>query len=399
MERVAVIYDVGAATPTEILASLLDTVEPVFVLSDSQRELAELLADVADVSTFNDVAALEPRGVITFSDYHLERAADLAATLGLPFHSVDTARNLTRKYLQRNILNAHGVGYTATALVTSVDTAAQAAGAVEFPAVLKPDRGFGGTDTYLVHSRRELLDIAAGLFGRADGESDTEYVLETLLPGIDLEPPWGDYVSVESVVQGGTIRHLAVTGKLALSPPFREQGSLLPAAPHTFDHAEVLDLATRALVALDVGDSVCHTEVKLTPMGPRIIEVNGRLGHPLYDLFMRAHNIDLIQVATQIALGRTPAFDLTPSDDVVYHYFGLPPVGATRLLEPPSQARLRATPEVDHFELLIKPGTPVDWRRGFRERTYTCLGRTATHADLATFVTDLDTTLGVEYET
>ncbi|AVT28439.1 hypothetical protein C6361_01790 [Plantactinospora sp. BC1] len=399
MERIAVVYDVGAATPTEILGSLDGLAEPVFVLPDSEQgsELAELISDFAAVTTFDTVLDHRPRGVLTFSDYQLEPAANLAERLGVPFHSPEAALNITRKFRQRSILNERGVDPTPTTLLTSLAAAAAVAGQIPLPAVLKPNRGFGGTNTYLVESTEELLTLAERLFGAEEVAPDDGYVAEGLIAGVDVAPPWGNYVSVESMVRGGEISHIGITGKLALTPPFREQGSYLPARTDAFDADAVLALTTNALTALGVGDSICHTEVKLTPDGPRIIEVNGRLGHPIYDLFKRAHRVDLIRVAAQLALGERPAIRLHPSRDVVYHYFGLPPVGAWKLSEISGLGQLRARGEVEQVSLLIKPPSSLDWRRGFQERIYTCIGRTDNHAALADFASRIDDILGIRY--
>ena len=399
MKRVAIVYGTGAATPAEIISSLDDLADPVFVLPDAEQEsdLAEFLSEFATVATFDRVPELEPQGVLTFSDFQMERAAELADLLELPFHSPATAHNMTRKFLQRSILNRHGIGHTATALILDRATAEVAAEQVPLPGVLKPNRGFGGTDTYLVESRAQLLELVEQLIGRSSVTQNEGYVLEELIIGLDMEPPWGNYVSVESVVHAGNISHLGITGKLALAAPFREQGSYLPVRTDGFDEEAVLDMTGKALAALEVGDSICHTEIKITPDGPRIIEVNGRLGHPIFDLFQRAHGVDLIRTAAELALGLQPSLKLDDCQDVVYHYFGLPPVSARELCEIPRTGALRAREEVEHLALLIRAPAPLDWRRGFQERVYTCSGRVRDHAALAGFLHQVDEVLGIRY--
>jgi len=128
MERVAVIYDVGGGHPDRDPHRPARRrgagVRPVSVAEGTCQAVGRR----ARVATFEEVAALEPRDVVTF--------------------------RLSRKYLQRSILNAHGMGFTATAVVTNVQSAVAAANSVELPAVLKPNRGFGGTDKYFVEPCR-----------------------------------------------------------------------------------------------------------------------------------------------------------------------------------------------------------------------------------------------------
>jgi hypothetical protein len=392
VKRIAVVYDLGAASPVDIITSLDGVAEPVFLLPGSPHNAAvrDLVEDVAEVRDDLDGAGVE--GVVTFTDFHLEAAALLAGRLGLPFHPVEVARTLTSKHRQRAVLNEHGVGCTPSSLVTDLDSARLAAERIAFPAVLKPDRGAGGTHTYPVADRDELLGLVAEGVSRDDG-----FVLEARLVPVAVAEPWGGFVSVESVVRSGRVAHLGVTGKFGLMPPFRERGGYLPTLGGLVDEPAVLELTTRALRALGVGDSVCHTEVMLTADGPRIIEVNGRMGGHIHDLFQRAHGVNVIALAARVALGEPAPVELAPCEDVVFQYFGLAPMHATALAEVPRVAEVGAAPEVTRFDLRVRPGTSLDWRRGFRERIYVCGGRVPDHRALAGLVGGLDERLGIRY--
>lgn len=77
---------------------------------------------------------------------------------------------------------------------------------------------------------------------------------------------------------GETISPLLVTGKFALAPPLRERGAFMPATLSEAETKAVAALAASAVLALGIRYGASHTEVKLTPDGPRVIEVNGRVG-------------------------------------------------------------------------------------------------------------------------
>jgi hypothetical protein len=400
LPRVAIVYDIGAAVPSDILTSLDDVAEPIFVLPDNEytRKVAKLLAGLAEVTDPAGVADHKPDGITTFSDFQLDTTARLARRLGLPFHAPEVAADITRKFRQRTVLNAAGVGWTATALVTDRNSALRALDEVALPAVLKPNRGVGGTDTYLVESPDQLLRLVGELLGRASRAADDGYVLETRLFGEPATAPWAGYVSVESVVAGGLVNHLGITGKFALSPPFREHGGFLPPRPGSVDEAALFDVTGRALTALGIADAVCHTEIMLTAGGPRIIEVNGRPGGNIQDLFVRGHGVNLIELAVRVALGETPEMRLRVADRVVFHYFGLAPLAARRLAAVPGLDEVRALPEVDRLDLNVAPGSPLDWRRGFRERIYSCRGSVPRHQDLAEFLPCMQRLLGVTFD-
>ncbi|MFI7643314.1 acetyl-CoA carboxylase biotin carboxylase subunit family protein [Nonomuraea sp. NPDC049400] len=372
--------------------------EPVFVLPESEHNtgIRDLIEDVAEVCDLDAAADAKVAGVVTFSDFQLEAAAVLAERLGLAFHPVDVARTLTRKHLQRAVLNKRGVGHTPSALVTDLGSAELAAEQVGFPAVLKPNRGVGGTHTYPVADRAELLDLVAALMSSCVPPDDG-YVLEARLAPADVRPPWGGFVSVESLIREGEVTHVGITGKFGFMPPFRERGGYLPPLGGIVDEPAILDVTTRALHALGVGDSICHTEVMVTAAGPRIIEVNGRMGGHIHDLFRRAHGLDLIALAARVALGDPAPVALVPCGEVVYQYFGLAPIDAKILLEAPHVAEVRKLPEVSRFDLQVPPGSDLDWRRGFRERIYVCRGQVPDHERLAAFIESLNERLGIRY--
>jgi carbamoylphosphate synthase large subunit len=68
--------------------------------------------------------------------------------------------------------------------------------------------------------------------------------------------------------------HFAITGKYPLLPPFRERGDFWPAWLTDDERDREGPLTSEALRALGITTGVAHTEIKLTPDGPRIIEVN-----------------------------------------------------------------------------------------------------------------------------
>jgi len=119
--------------------------------------------------------------------------------------------------------------------------------------------------------------------------------IEQYLPARDrAERAFADYVSVESLVAYGEISHLAVTGRFPLARPFRETGMFIPADLPQAQQAVVLEVATAALRALGVQTGCFHTEIKLTPSGPRVIEVNGRLGGGVPDMLFQASGVSLL---------------------------------------------------------------------------------------------------------
>jgi len=78
-----------------------------------------------------------------------------------------------------------------------------------------------------------------------------------------------------------------VTGRFPLAPPFRETGSFLPSDLGPADQDAVVALAGAASEAMQVLNGLLHTEIKMTPEGPRIVEINGRVGGGISGMIAR----------------------------------------------------------------------------------------------------------------
>lgn len=97
------------------------------------------------------------------------------------------------------------------------------------------------------------------------------------MPG-RVSVPYGDIISVESIVSNGDVSHVGVTGRLPTALPFRSVGQFRPSQLKPEEEEVSCTLAGNAIRALGVISGIVHAELKLTPLGPRVIEVNGRLG-------------------------------------------------------------------------------------------------------------------------
>ncbi|MBR7825728.1 hypothetical protein KDK95_05365 [Actinospica sp. MGRD01-02] len=295
------------------------------------------------------LAAHRPVGITTFADGALELTAELAAALGLDYHSADAVAALTGKSRQRARLADAGVDRTRSVVVT--DRAELEAALSRCPAVVKPQRGQGSVQTYLVRDPGHLpADLPVG--------PDRPFVVEEYLAGRD-EHPFGDYVSVETVSVDGRVHVLGVTGKLALLPPFREQAAFVPARLDPAESAAVADLAARAVSAVGVARGLAHTEIKLTPDGPRVIEVNGRLGGFIDELYARAFGLDLLAIELALAAGASAPLDHEPAGQVYYQYFNLGPTGGGTFVGTEGVAAVRALAGVTGYRPLVARGASI----------------------------------------
>jgi biotin carboxylase len=288
------------------------------------------------------------------------------------------AGRLLDKLLQREALRTGGVA-SPLYWEVPVDRGPQAIEAfareVRFPAVLKPRRSSGGRFTMPVEDERELVRQVEILPPEAGGA--VGMFVEQYLPSRVAQPgdPFGAYVSVESVVTAGEITHVAVTGRLPLAEPFRETGLFIPADLPQAQMKAVLEVGTAALRAVGVRIGTCHTEIKLTPDGPRVIEVNGRLGGGIPEMFVQASGVSLVRLSMRIALGQQVDADgLVPCSKVGWCLMFQPPMTARRVVNIEGLDRLAELPGVNEVFVNRSPGDPVDWREGTRQYVFSVLG-------------------------
>ncbi|MEU3259488.1 ATP-grasp domain-containing protein [Streptomyces albidoflavus] len=337
---------------------------PVFVavrdaLGESERaEYAALgpVFEVAEDGTGEAVAelrALDADGVLTFSEGLLPMTAALAAALELPYHDEATVTALTDKWVQRHTLADRGVDAVRSSLVTSREECLTVLAGRDEPVVVKPKRSQSSRDTFLVGPGEELPAAVRPT-------PEQPFVVEEYLRGRD-EGEFGDYVSVESLVVGGEPVTLGVTGKFPLLPPFREQGQFVPARLAAADWAAVTRLASDAARALGVERGHVHTEIKLTPAGPKIIEVNGRLGGFMHEVYGRATGQDLVELGLAAACGLPVSpVEARQGGPVHVQYWNLPPRSGGELLAVEGVERLTAEEGVVGHLPRVVPGTVLE---------------------------------------
>jgi biotin carboxylase len=342
-----------------------------------------------------------PNGLATFYDTGMERVAAIATELGLPFHSAQAGRNLEDKLHQREALRVAGLPtprIAALAEDAERETVERLGAAVGYPAVLKPRRASGSWHTFPVSDGAQLGELWDQL--AVDGSE--EMLLEEYLPDGPAMPAGfeADYVSVETIVEpSGAMTHLAVTGRFPLAPPFRETGFFIPATLGSEQTGEVLDLATRTLRALGLAVGSAHTEIKLTSDGPRVIEVNGRIGGGVPDMLRLAAGVDIVRLSMRAALGlpiEVP--ELPRTTGVAYRFFYQPPESARRLESIEGLDRLKSLPGVKSLYLHHPPGTEIDARHGTRSYLFAVVGHAADHAGVLEVDRFLRTDITATYE-
>ncbi|MFJ1742499.1 ATP-grasp domain-containing protein [Streptomyces microflavus] len=296
LASIAAAFDVvliAAAAPTWERPHLID-----FEIADPSDQEALTAAGKA-------LAARHPvAGVMTWTEWHLVPAARLARDLGLPSNLPVVMRACRDKALSRSHFRHHAVPSAKSISITTTTEAAAAAARIGYPVVLKPAAQAGSSGVIRADHPIELAaayEIAARASGT--GVESTQILVEEYLDGPE--------VSVECATHRGSTTVVAVTRKsLGPAPFFEETAHMVEADDPLL--ATVAPVAKAALRAVGITTGISHVEMRLTAAGPRLIEVNARLGGDLIGhLVQLATGVDLARAAADIACGRAP--DLTPT--------------------------------------------------------------------------------------
>ena len=251
-------------------------------------------------------------GVVPVTEDTIEIAATLSHRLRLPGQPIKSMPALRDKLRQRDALRASGVPGPPYARVRTLAEVREALTQVPLPAVLKPCRGSGGALARRIEPGKdvaaivsETLALRAGARGAVD--PDTALILESVLVGTARETEGlAAYVSVETLAARGRFYHLCVTDRFPVAPPLLETGMMLPSCLGAEQQATVVAMAERALRALNFRHGAAHTELMLTPDGPRVIEVNARIGGAVPFLLPIAAEYDVVTQIGRLALGQAP---------------------------------------------------------------------------------------------
>ncbi len=381
----AIAYDITSSSPIDLAAKINGMCEIVWVVDASDASLGPMsrllprLGTVVDTggrppADLSELLANEPLdGVIAFTDRQLSIASAIGRSLDLPHNPAEVVDRLNDKVVQRTALASAGIavpGFRRLGGGMDSPTLTDLVRDLSFPLVLKPVRGDSSRETWDIKDLPTLIRLFEVKFssGQFAGE---DFIAEEYLGDRtprDLQEI-GDYVSVESIVQDGRPVPLAITGKFPLVEPFRESGNFMPHTLGADEASEVLTLSTDAALALGVWCGALHTEIKFTADGPRVIEVNGRIGGGGIDsIYMRTHGHSLTELAAEAALGRT--VDLVPevaaqeSGPFSYEFFVQPPMAARRLRSIAGSERLVGVAGASTVVLNRSPGDALDWQQG-----------------------------------
>ena len=289
--------------------------------------------------------------VCSFTDTWQPLANRIADALGLARPVPQGVLELTmNKRGMRAQLAAAGVEDTGCRLVESRAQIEQALRELGAPCILKPVDGEASSGVTRLDGERDIERAIAWF--RAGGHAFPA-LIETFLTG--------DEYSVEAISEAGRHHILAITRKYKDATTFVEHGHLVPAPlPDPLDHA-IRSHVTRVLDALGFVAGPSHSELVVTPAGPRMVETHTRVGGDrIPELVRLATGIDMYELSARLAIGESIA-DRLPAA-IAYRgaaaiWYAVPAVSPDLVLSRiEDEDAVRASPGIEAIELAKQVG-------------------------------------------
>ncbi|HEU5438166.1 MAG TPA: ATP-grasp domain-containing protein [Ktedonobacterales bacterium] len=283
-------------------------------------------------------------------------AVRAAEALGLPHNPVAAAEAARDKGLMRALFAEFGVPSTNFRRFPLTADPAEIAAQVTFPCVVKPLRLSGSRGVIRADNPAEL----AAAFRRLkrlllnDGfpEETTDMLVEDFIPGGE--------VALEGLLTSGRLHVLALFDKPdPLDGPFFEETiyvtpSRLPEATQR----AIGDVAEAAARAIGLRDGPVHAELRVSPDGPRMLEIAGRSIGGLCSTILEfgaGMCLEELIVRHALELG-VPSFERTGQAAGVM-MIPIPRGGLLKAVHGVEEAQ--AVPHVTGVEISVKLNNPV----------------------------------------
>ncbi len=250
-------------------------------------------------------AAMPVDAVLTTLHQYVEPSAIAAHRLGIRATSVEGIRNARDKARCRDILKAHGIPSVRYRMVRTLEEALEAVKETGYPAVVKPTTGVGKVLTTIAQNEAELrahfASVAQSYENLRAGvkeEVTLEFVVEEFVRG--------SLYSVELGVtaHGEYIPFAILKRKLGRHNPILEAGSTIPTGLSDDQYDMVSAYCASVVKALGLDIGIFHVEFIYTADGPRLVEVNPRIGGAVIpELIRNSTGGDMFEVLIRTYLG------------------------------------------------------------------------------------------------
>jgi biotin carboxylase len=309
---------------------------------------------------------------LSMTDPGLEIAGQINDLYDLPGTGFAVSHLLRDKWAMRQRLAGSGSGSgsgpgsgsglatVGARLVTDHDSMLAFGKAYGYPFIVKPADLSGGFGVNLINSATEVDAAWTRLRGwQEEGMGKGPSSLLTVGDFVMEEYIDGPEYSVEAFSFSGRHVVVAVTEKMVDDKYFAELGHVVPARVTPALEQDIVTAVTSFLDAMGLTDGPSHTEIRVGPHGPAVIESHNRAGGDrIRDLVQAVYGIDLTRYIVGWPFGlveELPERPIPAGGACVRFFHG----AAGRVEAVRGLAEVREHPDVIAAEAYVKAGDTV----------------------------------------
>ena len=339
-------------------------------------------------------------GVLCLVDIRLVEAAKLAKAIGVRFISPATAALLRDKSSVRARLREHGIRQPDFLAAEDTASLKQAVQDLQPPVLIKPVDGYGSQNIVLLQDLADLDPWISPLDDMLPAQTEYGFGVRGMSKLLVERYLNGPLLGCDTMSVSGRHYLIGVHQKSMFPPPsFAIRGGTF--TPRNSDHEPLEGYVRSVLDAVDFECGAAHLEIIMTPEGPHLVEINGRLvGAKIPRLLNCALNTSIHDALIRLHLDELDPRTLQnkTSDVAVSRWLVANTSGTLKRIDLPEHGGLG----IRHIDLLARVGDKVSlpFENADRLGMVVALAKTAERAELLAdnYVSSIGLTISEDIE-
>ena len=332
-----------------------------YVINVDPAQTEVVISEIAAFREEHDVKA-----IIAIFEYYSESAAMVAETLGIPNGSnVAAVKRARNKFLTRQYLRDNNIPTPKFFISNNIKKIHEKIAEFELPVIIKPLNSAGSCSIIKINKLDELDEKLNDAIMHRSGMPLNDYMndttkeywlVEEFLDGIEI--------SVESYTFRGETTVVAIHDKYCkIDEPYFLEKTFVTPSPRISNELTniIIDMNKKVLKAIEYDNGLSHVEYKLTEKGPRVLEINPRVGGGfITESVYKSTGVNMLEVLLDISCGKKPQVEFNKRRNTAFILLTTEEgkiVGASGFEE------VEAMEEIEMAEQLIKIGDIVKARQ------------------------------------
>lgn len=286
---------------------------------DSEKLLTDVLA-------FTSLKKIKFDAVTTFFEMNVIQTADLANALGHKFLPPAAARKTSaNKLFMRISCDKNHLPSPKYVHFSDPEDGYKKLKKLGIPAVIKPVKSGHSYGVFYIDSldKKRFLEIFKKAKDQINGELDEwmryynnykdDFLIEKYIEG--------DVISVDGLVQDGRVMPCGFAKfQMGELPVFVQESVRIPANYTEETRKTCFETAKKIILALGLNNCAFHSEYRLTPNGPVLLEIAARPpGGNMTLAYKNAYGVDFIDLYLDICLGKKVNYKYRKAKNIIIH--------------------------------------------------------------------------------